>query len=97
MPQADPLEVSGAGIVSPMLDSLQSQLDAAQRLLILLRSQGDETVGSSVPEHLGQMEGHLKEAVRCLHTSYPQTTPEVSPTIPWRAASPTKSDQQRGT
>ena len=45
MPQADPLEVSGAGIVLPMLESLQSQLNAAQKLLILLRAKGDETVG----------------------------------------------------
>ena len=95
MPQADPLEVSGAGIVLPMLESLQSQLNA-QKLLILLRAKGDETVGSNVTEHLVQVEGHLKEAVRCLDTPLPQTTWEVSPTIPWMAASPSEGGQQSG-
>ena len=96
MPQADPLEVSGAGIVLPMLESLQGQLIAIQKLLTLLRDKGDETVSSEVAEHLVQVEDHLKEAVRCLHTPLPQTTWEVSPTIPWMAASPSEGSQKSG-
>ena len=42
------------------------------------------------------MEGHLKEAVRCVNTPLPQTTWEVSPTIPWMAASPSEGSQQSG-
>ena len=80
MPQA--LEVSWAGIVLPMLESLQCQVIAAQTLLIPLRAKGDETVSSEVADHLVQVEDHLKEAVRCLNTPLLQTTWEVSPTIP---------------
>ena len=96
MPQADPLEVSGAGIVLSMLESLQGQPNAAQKLLILLRCRVDEPVGSETSEKLVQIEGLLKEACRCLGNSHPPTTIEVSPTIPWMAASPLVSGQQSG-
>ena len=96
MSQANPLEVSGSGIVLPMLESLQCQLTAAQKLLILLRVNGDETVSAEVAEHLVQVEDHLRKAVSCLNTPLPQTTWEVSPTIPWMAASASEGSQKSG-
>ena len=68
MSQANPLEVSGSGIVLPMLESLQCQITAAQKLLILLRAHGDETVSAAVEEHLVHLETLLRKAVSCLNT-----------------------------
>ena len=96
MSQANPLEVSGSEIVLPMLESLQCQLTAAQKLLILLRSHGDETVSAAVEEQLVHAETHLRKAVRCMNTPVPQPTWEVSPTIPWIAASPLEGRQKNG-
>ena len=96
MSQANPLEVSGSGIVLPMLESLQCQITAAQKLLILLRAHGDETVSAAVEEQLVQAETHLRKAVSCLTTPVPQPTWEVSPTIPWIAASPSEGRQKNG-
>ena len=73
-----------------MLESLQCQLTAAQKLLILLRANGDETVSAAVEEHLVHVEAHLRKAVSCLDTPLPQSTWEVSPTIPWMAALPSE-------
>ena len=96
MSQANPLEVSGTGIVLPMLESLQCQLTAAQKLLVLLRSHGDETVSEEVEEQLVQAETHLRKALCCLNTPVPQPICEVSPPIPWMAASPSEGRQKNG-
>ena len=93
---ANPLEVSGSGIVLPMLESLQCQLTAAQKLLILLRANGDETVSAAVEDQLARAETHLRKAVGCMNTQVPQLTREVSPTIPWIAASPSEDRQNQG-
>ena len=91
-----PLEVPEAGIMQPMLESMQSQLKVAQRLSTLLLAQSDDTVGSTVAQHLAHMEDHVKEALRCLNTPHIRTIQEVSPTIPWVAASPSETGQQEG-
>ena len=61
MPQAGPLEEPVAGIMQPMLESLQSHLKVAQRLSTLLLAQSDDTVGSAVAEHLAHMEDHVAD------------------------------------
>ena len=89
--QANPLEVSETGIVLPMLESLQSQLTAAQKLFVL-RAHGDETVSAEVVEQLVHAETHLRK--RFLNTPVPQPICEVSLTIPWMAASPSEGRQK---
>ena len=94
MSQANPLEVSGTGVVVPMLESMQCQLTAVQKLLALLRARGDETINAAVEDQLVQVETHLQEALRGMHAPVPQPTWGVSPTIPWIAASPSKDRQK---
>ena len=96
MSLADPLEVPGAGVVVSMLESMQCQLTAAQKLLALLRARGDETIYAAVEDQLVHVDTHLREAVRCMHAPVPQPTREVSPTIPWIAASPSEDRQKNG-
>ena len=97
MSQANPLEVPGTGIVLPMLESLQSQLTATQRLLALLRAQGDQTVSAAVEEQLACAEAHLRKAVDSMSTPVLQPTGEISPTIPWVATSPPEDRKHKGT
>ena len=96
MSQANPLAVSGTGIVLPMLESLQCQLIAIQKLFILLRAHGDGTISAAVEEQLAGAETHVRKAVGCMNTPVPQPTREVSPTIPWIAASPSEDQQNNG-
>ena len=96
MSQANPLEVSGSELVRPMLDSLQCQITATQKLLSLLRANGDESVSVAVEEQLARAETHVRNAVGCMTTQVPLSTREVSPTIPWLAASPSEDRQHQG-
>ena len=94
MSQANPLEESGTGVMVPMLESMQCQLAAVKKLLALLRARGDETINAVVEDQLVHVENHLQEALRGLHAPVPQPTRELSPTIPWIAASPSEDRQK---
>ena len=87
------METSGVGILLPILESMQSQLAAAQRLHTLLHQQlGD----FEVQGHLAQVNDHLTRAIRCLESSHLQAAAEVSPTIPWIAEPPPERLQSNG-
>ena len=96
MSLADPLEVPETGVVVSMLESMQCQLTAAQKLLSLLRARKDETSYAAVEEQLVRVDTHLREAVRSMHAPVTQQTTEVSPTIPWIAASPSEDREKHG-
>ena len=96
MSTADPLEVPETGVVVSMLESMQCQLTTAQKLLSLLRARRDETSYAVVEEQLFRVDAHLREAVRAIHVPVAQQTAEVSPTIPWIAASPSEDRQKHG-
>ena len=72
MSQANPLEVSGTELVRTMLDCLQCQITATQKILSLLRANGDESVRVAVEEQLALAETHVRKAAECI-------TPQVSP------------------
>ena len=96
MSLADPLEVPEAEVAVSILKSMQCQLTAAQKLLSLLRARRDETKYAAVEEQLLRVDTHLREAVRSMIAPVGQQTTEVSPTIPWMAASPTEDRQTHG-
>ena len=95
MSQANPLEVPGTELVRPMLESLQCQITATQKILSLLRANGDESVRVGVEEQLALAETYVKRAAECMAGQVPQPTREVSPTIPWLAASPSEDRQHQ--
>ena len=96
MSQANPLEVPGTEVVRPMLESLQCQITATNKLLSLLRANGDESVRVGVGAQLALAETYVKRAAECMARQVSQPTREVSPTIPWLAASPSEDRQQQG-
>ena len=96
MSQANPLEVPGTEVVRPMLESLQCQITATNKLLSLLRANGDESVRAGVEEQLTLAETYVKRAAECMAGQLSQPTREVSPTILWLAASPSEDRQQQG-
>ena len=93
---ADPLEVPETRVVVSMLESLQCQLTAAQKLISLLRARSDETSYAAVEQQLSRIDAHLREAVRSMRAPVAQQATEVSPTIPSIAASPTEDRQKQG-
>ena len=93
---ADPLEVPETRVVVSMLESLQCQLAAAQKLISLLRARRDETSYVAVEQQLSRVDAHLREAVSSVCAPVAQQTTEVSPTIPWIAASPAEDRQKQG-
>ena len=93
---ADPLEVPQTRVVLSMLESLQCQLTAAQKLISLFRARSDETGYAAVEQQLSLVDAHLREAVGSLRAPVAQQTTEVSPTIPWIAASPAEDRQKQG-
>ena len=95
MSQANPLEVSGTELVRSMLESLQCQITATQKILSMIRTNGDEAVRVAVEEQLSLAEIHVKKAAECMTTQGPLFTREVSPTIPWLAASLQRVDSNR--
>ena len=93
---ADPLEVPETRVVVSMLESLQCQLTAAQKLISLFRARSDETSYAAVEQQLSHVDAHLREAVRSMRAPVAQQATEVSPTIPWIAASPAEDRQKQG-
>ena len=90
MSVADPLEVPETEVVVSVLESMQSQLLAARKLLALLRTHRAAGCYAEVEEQLNRAEAHLREAVKVMHAPSDLHTAEISPTIPWIAASPTE-------
>ena len=91
MSLADPLEVPETEVVVSMLESMQCQLQAA-----LLRARRDDASYAAVEEQLTRADAHLREAVKSMHAPVTQHTTEISPTIPWIAASPPEDRQKQG-
>ena len=96
MSLADPLEVPETEVVVSMLESMQSQLQAAHKLLSLLRTRREDASYAAVEEQLTRADAHLREAVKSMHAPVTQHTTEISPTIPWIAASPPEDRQKQG-
>ena len=96
MSLADPLEVPETEVVVSMLESMQSQLQAAHKLLALLRTRREDASYAAVEEQLTRADAHLREAVKSMHAPVTQHTTEISPTIPWMAASPSEGRQKNG-
>ena len=94
MSVADPLEVPETEVVVSVLESMQSQLLAARKLLSLLRTHRAAGCYAEVEEQLDRAEAHLREAVKVMHTPGTPHTAEISPTIPWIAASPSEHRKQ---
>ena len=94
MSVADPLEVPETEVVVSVLESMQSQFLAARKLLALLRTHRAAGCYAEVEEQLDRAEAHLREAVKVMHTPGNPHTAEISPTIPWIAASPSEHRQQ---
>ena len=96
MSLADPLEVPETAVVVSVLESMQSQITAAHKLLALLRTRRAEATYAAVEKQLNRADAHLGEAVKIMHAPVTQSPAEVSPTIPWIAASPSEHREQQG-
>ena len=96
MSLADPLEVPETEVVVSMLESMQCQLQAAHKLLSLLRTRREDASYAAVEEQLTRADAHLREAVKSMHAPVTQHTTEISPTIPWIAASPPDDRVKQG-
>ena len=96
MSLADPLEVPETEVVVSMLESMQCQLQAAHKLLSLLRTRREDASYAAVEEQLTRADAHLREAVKFMHAPVTQHTTEISPTIPWIAASPPDDRVKQG-
>ena len=96
MSLADPLEVPETEVVVSVLESMQSQLQAAHKLLALLRTRREDAGYAAVEEQLTRADAHLREAVKIMHARVTQHTTEISPTIPWIAASPPNDRVKQG-
>ena len=92
---ADPLEVPETEVVVSVLESMQSQITAARTLLAFLRARRTEANYVVVEEQLNRADAHLREAVKTMRAPATQHTTEISPTIPWIAASPSEERQER--
>ena len=95
MSLADPLEVPETEVVAAVLESTQSQITAAQTLVAFLRGRRVEGNYALVEEHLDKADAHLREAVKIMRAPAIQHDTEISPTIPWIAASPAEERQER--
>ena len=95
MSLADPLEVPETEVVVSVLESMQSQITAARTLLAFLRARRTEANYAVVKEQLNRADAHLREAVKTMRAPATQHTTEISPTIPWIAASPSEERQER--
>ena len=96
MSLADPLEVPETEVVVSVLESMQSQITAAHKLLALLRTRRAEATYAAVEEQLNRADPHLREAVKIMQAPVTQSTAEISPTIPWVAVSPSEHRAQQG-
>ena len=96
MSLADPLEVPETEVVVSMLESMRSQLQSAHKLLSLLRTRREDASYAEVEAQLTRADAHLQEAVKSMHAPFTQRTTEISPTIPWIAASPPDDRVKQG-
>ena len=95
MSLADPLEVPETEVMVSLLESTQSQISAARTLVAFLRGRRFEGNYALVEEQLNNAEAHLREAVKMMRAPAIQHKLEISPTIPWIAASPSEERQER--
>ena len=92
---ADPLEVPETEVVVSALESMQSQITAARTLVAFLRGRRAEGNYALVEEQLDKADAHLREAVNSMRAPAIQRDTEISPTIPWVAATPSEERQER--
>ena len=95
MSLADPLEVPETEVVASALESIQSQITTARTLVAFLRGRGRESNYALVEEQLDKADAHLREAVNSMRAPAIQRDTEISPTIPWVAATPVEERQER--
>ena len=95
MSLAEPLEVPETEVVMSALQSMQSQITAAQTLLAFLRGRSAEGDYALVEEQLQKADAHLQEAVNSMRSMAMPRKIEISPTIPWVAATPAAEGQER--
>ena len=95
MSLADPLEVPETEVVVSVLESMQSQITAARTLIAFLRGRRGEGNYALVEEQLHKADAHLREAGKIMRAPAIQRDTEISPTIPWIAASPSEERQER--
>ena len=95
MSLADPLEVPETEVVVSVLESMQSQITAARTLIAFLRGRRAEGNYALVEEQLDKADAHLREAVNSMRAPAIQRDTEISPTIPWVAATPSEERQER--
>ena len=95
MSLADPLEVPETEVVVSVLESMQSQITAARTLVAFLRGCRIEGNFGLVEEQLVKADAHLREAVNSMRAPAIQRDTEISPTIPWVAATPSEERQER--
>ena len=95
MSLADPLEVPETEVVVSVLESMQSQITAARTLVAFLRGRRAEGNYALVEEQLDNADAPLREAVNSMRAPAIQRDTEISPTIPWIAATPSEERQER--
>ena len=95
MSLADPLEVPETEVVVSVLESMQSQITAARTLVAFLRGRRIEGNYALVEEQLVKADAHLRAAVNSMRAPAIQRDTEISPTIPWVAATPSEERQER--
>ena len=95
MSLADPLEVPETEVMVSLLESTQSQISAARTLVAFLRGRRFEGNYALVEEQLNNAEAHLREAVKMMRAPATQHKLEISPTLPWIAASPSEERQEQ--
>ena len=93
MSLAKPLEVPETEVVRLTLKNLQNQAASARALLAFLHGKKAAYDYTKVEEQLKQAEAHLQEAVNSMQSMPVQCPFEISPTIPWVAATPEAEGQ----
>ena len=92
---AEPLEVPETEVVMSALQNLHSQTTAALTLLAFLRGRKATCDYALIEEQLQTADAHIQVAVNSLRSMPQVRTVEVSPTIPWVAATPTAEESRR--
>ena len=95
MSLAEPLEVPETEVVMSTLQNLQSQATAALMLLAFLRGRKAACDYALVEEQLQKADAHLQEAVNSMRSMPLPRVVEISPTIPWVAATPAAEGHER--
>ena len=94
MSLAEPLEVPETEVVKLTLKNLQSQVASARALLAFLHGRKAACDYTMVEEQLVKAEAHLQEAVNSMQSMPVPGTLQISPTIPWVAATPEAEKQE---